>query len=167
MKSSTKVIQPAWDAVWTALKGWSCWKEPVRSFVESDEDVRRFIQTEANLSRVPMVTAQWDASTPSWWVYSEQKWEAPLRISVYVPRDRHTLSMDMIEDAMDAVYRFESPKSTAAAPVPLVKSLLCRDPELMQFQTGIPVDSGENGQHRLLQSYVVIRLTLRKDPKIR
>lgn len=165
--STSKVIKPAWESVWNALQGWKLWTEKIQSFIATDDDVKNFIRSEASLSRVPMVTAAWDASTPSWWVYSQQKWEAPLRISVYVPRDRHSLSMDLIEDAIDAVYRFEAPNSTAAAPVPLVKSLLCRDPELLQFQTGLPVDAGAEGQHKLLHSFVVVRLTLRKDPKIR
>lgn len=165
--ATTKVLRPAWENAWAALKGWKQWSEAIQTFAESDEDVRRFINDAASLSRVPMLFASWDSSEPRWWVYSEQEWKVPLRINVYVPRDRHTLSMDLIEDAIDAVFRFESPSSTSAAPVPLIRSKTCRDPEIMQFQTGLALDAGAEGKHPLLQSWVVVRLTLRKDPKLR
>lgn len=165
--STTKMIRPAWEAVWAALKGWQRWTEKIQTFAETDEDVRRFINDAASLSRVPLLFAGWDSTEPAWWVHSQQEWKVPLRISIFVPRDRHSLSMDLIEDAIDAVFRFEAAGSTAAAPVPLVKKETCRDPEIMQFQTGLAIDAGENGQHKLLQSFLVVRLSLRKDPKLR
>lgn len=165
--ATTKVLRPAWENAWAALKGWRQWSEPIQTFADTDEDVRRFINEAATLSRVPMIFASWDSSEPRWWVYSEQEWKVPLRINVYVHRDRHGLSMDLIEDAIDAVFRFEAPNSLPAAPVPLIRSQTCRDPEILQFQTGLSLDAGEGGKHKLLQSWVVVRLTLRKDPKLR
>lgn len=165
--ATTKVLRPAWDAAWAALKGWEQWSEKIQTFAESDDDYRRFINDGASLSRVPMVFASWDQSEPRWWVHSQQEWKVPLRINAYVQRDRHGLSMDIIEDAIDAVFRFEAPGSTAAAPLPLIRTKTCREPEIMQFQTGLSLDAGAEGNHKLLLSWVVIRLTLQKDPKIR
>jgi hypothetical protein len=165
--STTKVIAPAWDAVWRALKGWSLWKSRINTFCDTDEAVKDFIRQDASVARCPMVAAQWDATDPTWWVQSQQEWKCPLRISIYVQRDRFSLGMDLIEDAIDAIFRFESDESTEAAPVPLIKKLTCRDPEVLQFTPCVPIEVGENSQHKLLISTVVVRLSLRKDPKIR
>lgn len=165
--STEKKIRPAYDAVMTALKGWSLWSEKIQTFVMNDAERKQFLQIGANISRCPMIAAAWDATNPTWWVYSQQEWLCPLRLSIYVPYDRHSLAMDLIDDAIDAVFRFEAPNSTAAGPVPLIKQATCRDPEIMQFQAGLYVELGEEQQHKLLMSEVVIRLSLRKDLKLR
>lgn len=165
--ATEKKIAPAWDAAFACLKGWQPWTSKIVSFVETDEDRKRFLKTEPNLSRLPMVSASWDVTNPRWWVYSEQEWKCPFRVEIYVPSDRNRLAMDLAEDVIDAVYRFEAPQSTNAGPVPLLKSLLCRDPEVVEFQPGTFVEAGEGGMHKLLMSHVVFSLTVRKDPKLR
>lgn len=165
--STAKVIGPAWDVVFTALKGWTQWTERIATFADSDEDRKRFLTLDANISRCPLITAAWDDTQPRWWVFSQQEWLCPLRVEIYVPHDRNRLAMNLIEDVIDAVFRFEAPGSTAAAPVPLVKKTLCRDPIIQQFQSGTFAEVGEGGNHKLLMSSVVFQLSLRKDPKIR
>lgn len=165
--ATTKVIGPAYGAVWAALKGWRQWTAPIVTYCDTDEARKRFLQMDANLSRCPMIAAQWDATEPKWWVYSQQEWLCPLRVSVFVQSDRNELSMALVEDVIDAVFRFEAASSTAAGPLPLVRSLTCRDPEILQFTAGQFIEVGQDGQHKLLQSDVVIRLSLRKDPKLR
>lgn len=165
--ATEKKLSPTWDAAFACLKEWKQWTSQIVSFVESDEDRKRFLTLDPNVSRLPMVSASWDATNPRWWVYSESEWKCPLRIEIYVPHDRNRLAMDLTEDAIDAIYRYESPQSTTAAPVPLMKSLLCRDPEVIEFQPGEYVEAGEAGKHKLLMSHVVVSLTVRKDPKLR
>lgn len=165
--STTKVVGPAYEAVWTALKGWKQWTAPIATFADSDEARKRFLQLDANVSRCPMLAAQWDNTEPRWWVYSQQEWLCPLRVSVFVPQDRNRLSMDLVEDIIDALFRYEAPQSTSAGPLSLVRNVTCRDPEILQFQSGIYVEVGQEGQHKLLQSDVVVRLSLKKDPKLR
>lgn len=165
--ATNKKIGPIWDDVFTAMKGWQRWTEKIVTFVETDEDRKRLLQIDPNLSRLPLITAEWDVTNPRWWVFSQQEWLCPLRIEAYVPADRNRLSMDLVEDIIDAIFRYEAPGSTAAAPVPLIKKQTCRDPVIQQFQCGTYVELGADQKHKMLQSSVVFQLSLKKDPKIR
>ena len=40
--ATAKVLRPAWENAWAALKGWKQWSEPIQTFADTDEDVRRF-----------------------------------------------------------------------------------------------------------------------------
>lgn len=161
------VLSEAFDASFAAMKGWQRWKEPIQTFVESDDDRKRFLQLDANLSRCPMIVAAWDTTEPRWWVYSQQEWKCPLRVSIYVARERNRLSMDLLVDVVMAFFRYEHPQSTPSAPVSLIRRMTCDDPSILQFQPGIHIDAGADGQHKLLMSEVVIGLSLKIDPKLR
>lgn len=168
MTSATaKALTPVREKLWTALKGWNQYTEKIHWFAESDAEVRYFLQNDASLSRCPIITARWREFNPEWWVFSQQEWRVAIEVSVWVPDDRQTLSQDLIEDVIDAVFRHEAPGTTAAAPLPTLKSYLCRDPEILVVAPSIPVEAGIDGKHKLLQSYVVFGLTVRKDPKLR
>lgn len=166
--ASTKVIRPAWEAAWECLRGWSAWTQKIQTFVAEDDPIHHFNQTGASASDMPLVSAAWDQSEPRWWVYSHQLWELPLRVSVFVPSDRWSLGMDLVEDAVDALFRFEASGSTAAAPVPLLKKLSGGpEPKIVLIQPNIVVPIGDNGAVTVLRSDAVVQIVMKKDPKIR
>lgn len=166
--STTKVLRNAREAVQTALTQWQGWTEKPRTIIKSDDDVRYFFQQEANVSRCPILNVSWAAFDPRWWVFTQQEWRAPLTIELYVPMDRRALSEDMIEDVIDAVYRFEDQSSSNAVPVPYVRKAVggCEF-SIAQIEIAQPIETGEEQKHKMLRSAVTIQFVLRKDPKLR
>lgn len=162
--STTKLLKPARQAVWKALREWPRWTEKIQTTYETDDDVRRFLQQEANLSRCPAMSALWRTTNPEWWVHSQQEWKCPLEISIWVPVDRLSLSEDLLEDAIDAVFRAEAQQSVAGGRVFVVQAECGSHPQILAMEIGVPIQAGENGQHRLLQSSVVLQLPLKKRP---
>lgn len=169
--STTKILRPARQAVFYALRRWDRWTSQINTFVESDDDVKRFLQVEPNVSRCPMVSAAWATFDPSWWVFTMQRWQAPLEIAVWVPEDRASLAEDLIEDAIDAVYRFPHQSSSNAAPVSHVAKVIAESggkaTMILAVNPGTPVAVGEEQKHRMIRSSVVIRFELQKDPMLR
>lgn len=162
--STTKVLRTARETVWKALRQWTLWTETIRQNYESDDEVRRFIASDPNVSRLPALSVLWRTSNPEWWVHTLQDWKVPLEISVWVPDDRQSLAEDLLEDVVDAVMRTDAPSSTTAAPVSLMKQLTGAHPTILSLECAVPVAAGADGRHRLLQSSVVFQLSLRKDP---
>lgn len=167
-RPSTKVFAPARAAVHYALKHWDQWTEQPNWFVDTDDEVRFLLQQDANKSRTPIVSTRWRETNPEWWVFSAQEWRAPIEISVHVNENRHKLAEDLIEDAIDAVYRFEDQTSTPAVPVPYVRKAIggC-EIEILSVAPAVPIQVGIEARHRLLLSTAVLSLRLKKDPLLR
>lgn len=162
--STPKLLKSARQAVWKALREWPLWTAKIQTPYETDDEVRRFIQQDANVSRCPAMSVLWRTTNPEWWVHSQQEWKCPLEVSIWVPSDSLSLSEDLIEDAIDAVFRAETQASVAGGRVFVVQSECGNHPQILSMDFGVPVQAGENGQHRLLQSSVVFHLPLKKRP---
>ena len=162
--STTKLLTAARQAVWQALREWPLWTAKIQTTYESDDEVRRFLQQEANVSRCPAMSALWRTTNPEWWVHSQQEWKCPLEISIWVSEDRLSLSEDLIEDAIDAVFRAEHSTSVAGGRVFVVQQVCGNHPQILAMEVGVPITAGEDGKHRLLQSSVVFQLPLKKRP---
>lgn len=166
--STTKVLRPAREAVMYALKNWQHWTVKPNVY-DSDELMQWLSKAEPQLSRMPVVSARWREYTPEWWVFNAQQWRAPLEVSIWVPRDRHSLAEDLVEDAIDAVFRYESESSTDANPVSyvLTEKLDGCNAEIVSISPAVPAELGEGGLHQAWLSTVVFSLRVNKSPRLR
>lgn len=162
--STTKVLEPARNAVWTALRNWPNWTAKIQTICDTDARVREFIRQEASVARCPMLSVLWRQTNPEWWVHSQQNWKVPLELSIWVTDDQQSLSENLLEDAIDAVFRHETNASVAQGREFTVKKEVGVHPVILAMEIGVPIQAGVEGKHRLLQSLAVFQLEVKKNP---
>lgn len=172
MPSTTKLLRPSRLAIIECLKAWDSWTSPIATFATEDAEVQRFFNDEPQTSRCPYVAVTRAPYQPTWLNHLMQRWPGIVFISIWVPTSAMSLSEDLLEDAVDAVFRTPAPGSSSAAPLALLQKRLADiggvfPPNIVNMEAGQPEEKGEGGRHKLLRSSVALDIKLQKDPMLR
>lgn len=172
MSSTTKILRPSRLAVLECLKAWDSWTTPIVTFAAEDAEVQRYLNDGPQTSRCPYLAVTRLPYQPAWLNHLMQRWPGIVFISIWVPTSAMTLSEDLLEDAVDAVFRHPAPGSSSAAPLALLQKRLADiggvfPPTIVQMEAGQPEQTGANQQHKLIRSSVALDLKLQKDPMLR
>lgn len=172
MAATNKLLRPARLAVLECLQNWDGWTQPIKTFASDDHEVKQFLTQEPQTSRCPFLAVTWLSYSPLWQTHLMQRWPSVVFVSIWVPVGYMTLAEDLVEDAVDAVFRSPAPGSSSAAPLPLLRKRLGDiggnfPPDIVQMEVAVAEEKGLQQQHKLLRSSIAFNLKLQKDPLLR
>lgn len=153
------------NAVWSAIDNW----EPLIGTEEAPVFARKYKATadiaelqlrDPTSHELPAIALYWGDVKPEWRQNRMQEWPLTLRMTVWLPGDRHTYAETLLEHVFDAIYRAKSEGDT----LPCIERATGYPPRRVNELTIQSVVLGRAQQVRALRADVAFALRSNKDP---